>query len=115
MFFLTFSGSVNANLLNELATGMALKYSLCATGVLLFGFIHMACWVTTSDRQIARIRDLAFHNILRQDMAYFDTHASGGVVSSMTEYAKYIAEYAKYIADYAKYIAEYAKYIAVLL
>jgi len=47
--------------------------------LLLLG-IEVACWTITSERQAARVRNLYFKTILRQDIAYFDKEATTGEV-----------------------------------
>ena len=59
--------------------------TLFATGILVFGYIQMSCWVYTADRQIRVIRQTAFNSILRKHMGYFDKHKSGALVTSLTE------------------------------
>uniref|UniRef100_A0A0E0EK78 ABC transmembrane type-1 domain-containing protein n=1 Tax=Oryza meridionalis TaxID=40149 RepID=A0A0E0EK78_9ORYZ len=37
---------------------------------------EVSCWTLTGERQVAQIRTLYLKTILRQDMAFFDTHQS---------------------------------------
>lgn len=40
----------------------------------------MSCWTITGERQAARIRGLYLKTVLRQDIAFFDTEMSTGLV-----------------------------------
>ena len=88
MCFINRNGTNASDGLDELLDAIpmvAAKFSANSTGVLVFGFIHMTCWVYTADRQIRVIRQKAFHNILTQHMGYFDKHKSGALVTTLTE------------------------------
>lgn len=80
----TNGSSVEDILLDEIPA-IAIKFTVNSTAILLFGYIHMTCWVYTADRQIRVIRRKAFHNVLRQHVGFFDKNKSGGLVTSLTE------------------------------
>ena len=46
---------------------------------------QVAGWVTSSERQIFKMRRAFFKSILRQDMSWFDTNPSGELTTRLTE------------------------------
>ena len=53
--------------------------------ILISGYLMMACWSLTADRQIYKIRLEIFRSILRQDIAWFDYHDAGELNSRLVE------------------------------
>lgn len=53
-------------------------------GVLVFGYLQLACWATAAERQTHRIRIAFFRNIMRQEIGWFDTHDSGELNTRLT-------------------------------
>lgn len=48
--------------------------------ILLCTITEVACWVSTGERQAARIRGLYLKAVLRQDISYFDKETNTGEV-----------------------------------
>ncbi|CAI5536824.1 unnamed protein product [Closterium sp. Naga37s-1] len=61
-------------------TDVSIKFVYLAIGAGVAGYIEMACWMTTGERQAARVRRRYLAAVLRQDMAYFDRRLSTGEV-----------------------------------
>ncbi|KAG5493864.1 hypothetical protein JKF63_01696 [Porcisia hertigi] len=52
-------------------------------GVLICGGGHVLCWTLSASRQVARIRLLFFHAVLRQDIGWHDQHSPGELTARM--------------------------------
>ncbi|KAG2693172.1 hypothetical protein I3760_08G084800 [Carya illinoinensis] len=63
-----------------LVSKVCLKIVYLGIGVGAGGFIQVACWMITGERQTARIRGLYLKAILRQDVAFFDNETNTGEV-----------------------------------
>lgn len=48
--------------------------------MVLLNAAEVACWMVTGERQAPRIRSLYLKNILKQDIAFFDTETTTGEV-----------------------------------
>ncbi|XP_041018970.1 ABC transporter B family member 21-like [Juglans microcarpa x Juglans regia] len=59
---------------------VCLKFVYLAAGIGVAGFLQVACWMITGERQAARIRGLYLKTILRQDVAFFDKETNTGEV-----------------------------------
>ncbi|KAG7971189.1 hypothetical protein I3843_07G123300 [Carya illinoinensis] len=59
---------------------VCLKFVYLAAGIGVAGFLQVACWMVTGERQAARIRGLYLKTILRQDVAFFDKETNTGEV-----------------------------------
>ncbi|CAM8897209.1 unnamed protein product [Rhodiola kirilowii] len=59
---------------------VSLNFVYLALGVFAAAFLQVACWMTTGERQAARIRGLYLKTILRQDVAFFDKETNTGEV-----------------------------------
>ncbi|MED6222158.1 ATP-binding cassette, sub-B (MDR TAP), member 4 [Stylosanthes scabra] len=59
---------------------VSLKFLCLGIAVFLAGFLQVACWVITGERQAARIRGLYLKAILRQDVGFFDKETNTGEV-----------------------------------
>ena len=55
--------------------------------VLLFVllFVGMMSWLRAADRIVRRVRSLAFNNIIRQHMGFFDMNEPGAIITSLAE------------------------------
>ncbi|KAK7093853.1 ATP-dependent translocase ABCB1-like [Littorina saxatilis] len=62
-----------------------IKMSYIGAGVLVCSFLQVCGWVTSSERQIFKMRRAFFKAILRQDMAWFDTNPSGELTTRLTD------------------------------
>ncbi|KAI6697647.1 hypothetical protein NL676_017766 [Syzygium grande] len=69
----------NGDVVNRLPE-LALKFIYLALGCGAAAFLQVSCWMVTSERQAARIRDLYLQTILRQDVAFFDKETNTGEV-----------------------------------
>ncbi|XP_020228104.2 ABC transporter B family member 4-like [Cajanus cajan] len=58
----------------------SIKFAAIGAGAFLAAFLQVACWVTTGERQAARIRGLYLKAILRQDISFFDKETNSGEV-----------------------------------
>ncbi|XP_041022108.1 ABC transporter B family member 4-like [Juglans microcarpa x Juglans regia] len=63
-----------------LVSKVCLKIVYLGVGVGAAGFIQVACWMITGERQAARIRGLYLKAILRQDVAFFDKETNTGEI-----------------------------------
>ncbi|CAI7780581.1 unnamed protein product [Closterium sp. NIES-53] len=70
----------DVNQLMDAVTSVALKFLYLAIGAAVAAYFEMACWMTTGERQAARVRRRYLGAVLRQDMAYFDRRLSTGEV-----------------------------------
>uniref|UniRef100_A0A7N0VJM5 Uncharacterized protein n=1 Tax=Kalanchoe fedtschenkoi TaxID=63787 RepID=A0A7N0VJM5_KALFE len=61
-------------------SNVSLNFVYLALGIFVAAFLQVACWMTTGERQAARIRSLYLKTILRQDIAFFDTETNTGEV-----------------------------------
>ncbi|KAL5182709.1 ABC transporter B family member 11 [Glycine soja] len=59
---------------------VSLKFALLGAISFLAAFLQVACWVSTGERQAARIRGLYLKAVLRQDISYFDKETNTGEV-----------------------------------
>ncbi|CAG8448774.1 2904_t:CDS:10 [Ambispora leptoticha] len=55
-----------------------------AVGVFILAYAQLACWMLAGERQAKRIRQLYFAAVLRQDIAWFDSVATGDVISRIS-------------------------------
>ncbi|GJP35340.1 hypothetical protein CLOM_g19842 [Closterium sp. NIES-68] len=72
--------SADPSALLDAVTDVALKFLYLALGAGAAGYIEMACWMTTGERQAARVRARYLAAVLRQDIGFFDRHLSTGEV-----------------------------------
>uniref|UniRef100_A0A7N0U2K1 Uncharacterized protein n=1 Tax=Kalanchoe fedtschenkoi TaxID=63787 RepID=A0A7N0U2K1_KALFE len=61
-------------------SNVSLKFVYLALGIFVAAFLQVSCWMTTGERQAARIRSLYLKTILRQDVAFFDIETNTGEV-----------------------------------
>ena len=54
-------------------------------GVMILAYIQNTCWLTSSYRQVQRIRTELFRSILKQEIGWFDTHDSGELNTRLSE------------------------------
>ncbi|CAI5996599.1 unnamed protein product [Closterium sp. NIES-65] len=72
--------TTDVNKLMDAVTSVALKFLYLAIGAAAAAYLEMGCWMTTGERQAARVRRRYLAAVLRQDMAYFDRRLSTGEV-----------------------------------
>ncbi|KAM4086872.1 hypothetical protein ACJW30_10G135200 [Castanea mollissima] len=73
------SNQNNKDIVREVSK-VCVKVLYMAAGIGVAGFLQVACWMVTGERQAARIRGLYLKTILRQDVAFFDMETSTGEV-----------------------------------
>ncbi|GAV06617.1 hypothetical protein RvY_16576 [Ramazzottius varieornatus] len=64
---------------------VVLRYAYIGCVVLVSSSIQVACWTTACERQIHKMRKKFLHSILRQEMAWFDSHESGSLTSRLSD------------------------------
>ena len=72
--------------LEDSMTDVAVWYIGVAAAYLLTAWMAMGLWGLSAERQVHKMRLAMFKNIIRQDIGWFDTHASGELASRLTEY-----------------------------
>lgn len=55
-------------------------------GVLVAAYLQVALWALAAGRQVKRIRILFFHQIMRQDIGWFDVNETGELNMRLTEW-----------------------------
>lgn len=55
-------------------------------GVLVAAYLQVALWALAAGRQVKRIRVLFFHQIMRQDIGWFDVNETGELNTRLTEW-----------------------------
>ncbi|XP_059070077.1 ABC transporter B family member 2 isoform X2 [Cryptomeria japonica] len=64
-----------------------------AVGMLPAGFLEVACWIYTSERQSSRLRLHYMKAILNQEISYFDTDVNvGKIISNITDHIDLIQD-----------------------
>ncbi|XP_069504362.1 ATP-binding cassette sub-family B member 5-like isoform X2 [Ambystoma mexicanum] len=69
----------------EQMTEFAIYYCIVGIGVLIFGYLQIACWVLAAARQTRKIRRHFFHAVLAQDISWFDTSKTGELNTRLNE------------------------------
>ncbi len=59
----------------------------CVNGVCAFilGFIQIACWSVTAERQTRHIRIIFYRSILTKHVGWFDRQQVGDLISKLTQ------------------------------
>uniref|UniRef100_A0A2N9G753 Uncharacterized protein n=1 Tax=Fagus sylvatica TaxID=28930 RepID=A0A2N9G753_FAGSY len=73
-------GSNQKNTVVRAVSKVCVKFLYMAAGIGFAGFLQVASWMVTGERQAARIRGLYLKTILRQDVAFFDKETNTGEV-----------------------------------
>ncbi|KAL8570228.1 hypothetical protein ACOMHN_029928 [Nucella lapillus] len=81
----TSAGGTLESSLQEDTKPLILNYVMTGGVALVSGYLAMSLWTWAGQRQITRIRKLFFRSLLRQDMAWFDTHTVGQLNSRFSE------------------------------
>uniref|UniRef100_A0A668RJ05 ATP-binding cassette sub-family B member 5 n=1 Tax=Oreochromis aureus TaxID=47969 RepID=A0A668RJ05_OREAU len=71
--------------LEEEMTGHAICFSIMGAGVLVTAYLQVALWALAAGRQVKRIRILFFHQIMRQDIGWFDVNETGELNTRLTD------------------------------
>lgn len=82
--FITAGNSTNSTLEEEM-TGHAIYFSIMGAGVLVAAYLQVALWALAAGRQVKRIRILFFHQIMRQDIGWFDVNETGELNTRLTD------------------------------
>ena len=69
----------------DLAAKVAIVISVGVILVFLTATAHIAVFSLVGERQARRVRMLAFRNVLRQDIGYFDKHMGGDLNTRLAE------------------------------
>lgn len=64
----------------------AIYFSIMGAGVLVAAYLQVALWALAAGRQVKRIRILFFHQIMRQDIGWFDVNETGELNTRLTEW-----------------------------
>ncbi|XP_059477144.1 ATP-dependent translocase ABCB1-like isoform X2 [Neocloeon triangulifer] len=70
----------------------ALYYVFIGLGVLVAAFMQTLCWELACERQVYRLRQLFFAQILRQDITWFDRNQSGDLTNKLSDDMERIRE-----------------------
>ncbi|KAK6932270.1 ABC transporter type 1, transmembrane domain [Dillenia turbinata] len=73
-------GSTDSHHVVHVVSKISLKFVYLGFATGFAAFLQVSCWMSTGERQAARIRGLYLKAILRQDIAYFDTQTTTGEV-----------------------------------
>ncbi|KAK0606238.1 hypothetical protein LWI29_035500 [Acer saccharum] len=73
-------GTATADNVVSVVSKASLKFVYLAIAAGIASFLQVSCWMSTGERQAARIRGLYLNTILRQDIAFFDTETTAGEV-----------------------------------
>uniref|UniRef100_A0A3Q4GPN6 ATP-binding cassette sub-family B member 5 n=1 Tax=Neolamprologus brichardi TaxID=32507 RepID=A0A3Q4GPN6_NEOBR len=65
--------------------GHAIYFSIMGAGVLVAAYLQVALWALAAGRQVKRIRILFFHQIMRQDIGWFDVNETGELNTRLTD------------------------------
>ncbi|XP_077251466.1 ABC transporter B family member 4-like [Tasmannia lanceolata] len=76
----SFGETVDIKTIVKVVSKVCVRFVYLAMVAGVASFLQVACWVVTGERQAARIRNLYLKNILRQDIAFFDSETSTGEV-----------------------------------
>ncbi|XP_065339675.1 ATP-dependent translocase ABCB1-like isoform X2 [Cloeon dipterum] len=70
----------------------ALYYVFIGVGVLVAAFMQTLCWELACEKQVYRLRQMFFAQILRQDITWFDRNQSGDLASKLSDDMERIRE-----------------------
>ena len=65
---------------------ISLDFAVCGIITCVSSYSHVALFTIVSDRVARQVRRLAFSNILRQHIGYFDVHFGGELNTRLTQY-----------------------------
>ncbi|KAE9524995.1 hypothetical protein AGLY_015045 [Aphis glycines] len=68
---------------NSYMTQFALYYLYIGIAVLISAYIQTWCWEMACERQVYRLRNVFFSQIIRQDITWFDTNQSNDLTSKL--------------------------------
>uniref|UniRef100_A0A3Q0RYQ1 ATP-binding cassette sub-family B member 5 n=1 Tax=Amphilophus citrinellus TaxID=61819 RepID=A0A3Q0RYQ1_AMPCI len=73
------------NTLEKDMTGYAIQFSILGAVVLVAAYLQVSLWTLAAGRQVKRIRTLFFHQIMRQDIGWFDINETGELNTRLTD------------------------------
>ncbi|XP_067649961.1 ATP-dependent translocase ABCB1-like [Haliotis asinina] len=73
-----------ANLFEQ-TSGIAIAFTIIGLLALVMGYLAVAMWSWTSERQIRQIRILFYRSVMKQDIPWFDSHKSGELTTRFSE------------------------------
>ena len=76
--------STMPQIVSKIAT-LSLNFLLIAIAAAIVGFVDVACLSYSTENQVERMRAAYAKNLLRLDLAWFDTHRAGEAVSRLAE------------------------------
>ena len=76
--------STMSQIVSKIAT-LSLNFLLIAIAAAIVGFVDVACLSYSTENQVERMRAAYAKNLLRLDLAWFDTHRAGEAVSRLAE------------------------------
>jgi len=65
---------------------VSIDFALCGVITCLGSYAHVALFTIIADRITRKVRRLAFSNILRQHVGYFDVHMGGELNTRLTQW-----------------------------
>ncbi|XP_067650050.1 ATP-dependent translocase ABCB1-like [Haliotis asinina] len=71
--------------LYEQTSGIAIAFTIIGLLALVMGYLAVAMWSWTSERQIRQIRILFYRSVMKQDIPWFDSHKSGELTTRFSE------------------------------
>ncbi|KAH9082454.1 hypothetical protein Ae201684P_009779 [Aphanomyces euteiches] len=74
----------NNNILSHV-TEIALKFVWIGLGIVVTGFIQVACWSITASRQAQRMREVYVRAILTKEIGWFDVNDPGTLATKVAE------------------------------
>ncbi|KAI0528833.1 hypothetical protein KFK09_001376 [Dendrobium nobile] len=81
----SFGGAKDIHDVVHRVSKVSLDFVYLAVAAGVASFLQVACWMATSERQVARIRNLYLKTLLRQEIAFFDKETvTGDVVGRMS-------------------------------
>ena len=66
-------------------TEYSIYYAILGVIIMIIAYLQNMLWNTAAERQIHKIRLQFFRAILRQEIAWFDTHKAGELTSRSSE------------------------------
>ena len=73
------------SLVEEASVRVSIAVAVCGAIIVIFYFIHIFLFTIVADRLTRKVRLLAFENILRQNIGYFDVNFSGELNTRLTQ------------------------------
>ncbi|XP_055338409.1 ATP-dependent translocase ABCB1-like [Paramacrobiotus metropolitanus] len=75
----------SATYMEEQINKFTYRYLYIGAASFVASVFQVACWVTACERQIHKMKKKFLHSVLRQEMAWFDTHESGSLTTRLSD------------------------------